>query len=75
MHTPHTPVPSQYQELGFTSSVMSQRVLETIEIIERSAKTSQHKDQLGQSSDQDAVADFEVLGTKVRTLTSTSLRQ
>jgi hypothetical protein len=58
-------VPSQYKELGFTSSVMSQRILETIEIIEKSTKTIQHRDQLGQPSDPDAIADCEVPGTKL----------
>ena len=46
-------VPSQYQESGFTSSAMSQRIADAIEIIQRDAQTSVQKVQLVQLSEPD----------------------
>lgn len=58
-------VPKQYEQFGFASSVMSRRVVESIETMERDAEIQARKDNVALLAEQEARVDFEVPGTKL----------
>jgi tetratricopeptide (TPR) repeat protein len=59
-------VPKEYQEAGFTSSAVTERVVQTINEEEKAVQTRQrrNKDVFALSTEQDILTEFEVPGTK-----------
>jgi tetratricopeptide (TPR) repeat protein len=67
-------VPKPYEELGFTSAVMTLRIAEKLQQIEQSTNSRSKKDQLIQSTDTD-VPDIEVPATTLSLKTIVQLVQ
>jgi tetratricopeptide (TPR) repeat protein len=71
-------VPKKYEEVGLTSPVLTQRVVDAVKLAEGTVYTSERKDKdlLILGTDQDILTEFEIPGTKFSLRTSiTAIRK
>jgi tetratricopeptide (TPR) repeat protein len=58
-------VPRSYEELGYSSAVTSERIVDTLRKMEKTILTIRPKDTIAHTSEMKPLPDFEVPGTKV----------